>query len=195
MATVVVCDGIASYAILERINPRQTLDGNGLYISPFDAGKTAFRTESDDRFDGNVVMLESRSFRATFFNIFDNVDTGKLLKITTDNTFVVTQFVGKSANRLGIVVFQVIEQVKATTVEDILGALPSKDERVRETVLCECFRECNAEFQAVIDIYLLALEVVRIWHRGWRLFELRHIQFSLTVVRTATDKSVSIVQI
>lgn len=86
-----------------------------------------------------MVVFEPRSFCAAFFDVLYDIDTGELLEITADDTFVVSQLVSEGADRVGVVVFQVIEQSEAAVVEDVLSALPGKDERIREAVLREGF--------------------------------------------------------
>jgi len=124
-------------------------------------GRYPSRTELDDWFNGGVVVLEPRGFRATSFDILDDVNAGKILEIAAHSTFVLAQLISKGANRTRAVVLQVVDQVEATVLEDILRTLPGEDERVQESVLCERFRERGAKFQTLIGICLLAHEVVR----------------------------------
>jgi hypothetical protein len=44
-------------------------------------------------------VLEPRGFRATFFDILDDVEAGELLQIAADDTFVIAQLISESANR------------------------------------------------------------------------------------------------
>jgi len=58
-----------------------------------------------------MIVLEPRSFRTTFFDILDDIDTGELLEIAAHDTFVVTQLVSERANRVRIVFLQVVEDL------------------------------------------------------------------------------------
>ena len=65
----------------------------------------------DDWLDSDMIVLEPRSFRTTFFDILDDIDTSELLEIAAHDTFVVTQLVSERANRVRIVFLQVVEDL------------------------------------------------------------------------------------
>jgi len=140
-----------------------------------------------------VVVLEPRGFRATLFDILNDIDAGELLEIAADDTLIVAQVISKGANRTGVVVLQVVDQIEATVVEDILSSFTSEDERIREAMLRQRLRERTAELQSRIYFGLLGFEFVRVGDRGVTVFKFRHYSILLTVVRIATVKKASFI--
>jgi hypothetical protein len=109
-----------------------------------------------------MPVLETRCFRFAVLHKFDNVNLRESLQIAAHDTLVVPELAGECPDRRRLVLLEVVDDLQASIMEDIVRTLPGKHKRIVKALGSKCLGEGTPQPEVVVDIGFIRIKRQRI---------------------------------